>query len=98
MSAPDAAAATAPAAGSSSPPAQAPPPADVPAGFDRWRQSLASFTGLGLSDAERAARAQQDEQGKLASDWDRCEKWKAELMTRSECARALPTLTLCQAR
>lgn len=59
-------------------------PNEVPAGFERWRQSLARFTGMGLSDEERAERAKYDEQVKLATDWDRCEKWKSELMTRSE--------------
>ncbi|EJT47351.1 hypothetical protein A1Q1_03822 [Trichosporon asahii var. asahii CBS 2479] len=58
-------------------------PNEVPAGFERWRQSLARFTGMGLSDEERAERAKYDEQVKLATDWDRCEKWKSELMTRS---------------
>lgn len=59
-------------------------PNEVPAGFERWRQSLARFTGMGLSDEERAERAKHNEQVKLATDWDRCEKWKAELMERSE--------------
>lgn len=70
-------------AGSSSQPEQA-PTQEVPAGFERWRQSLARFTGMGLSEEEKAERAKMDELHKLANDWDRCEKWKAELMTRSE--------------
>lgn len=71
-------------AGNTGSSSQSKPAEEVPAGFERWRQSLARFTGMGLSDEERAERAKYDEQVKLATDWDRCEKWKAELMTRSE--------------
>lgn len=45
---------------------------------------MAMFTGLGLSEAEKAEREQLQSQGKLAKDWDRCEKWKANLMETSE--------------
>ncbi|KAL1406323.1 Mitochondrial inner membrane protease atp23 [Vanrija albida] len=51
--------------------------------FDKWRKSLAEFTGLGLSPEERADRDARMEQGKLAKDWDRCEKMKQDLMVSS---------------
>jgi hypothetical protein len=46
--------------------------------------SLAQFTGLGLTDEQRAERDIQKENGTLAKDWDRCEKWKKDLIERSE--------------
>lgn len=52
--------------------------------FERWRKSLADFTGMGLTAEERADRDARAEQGKLAKDWDRCEKMKQDLMVSSE--------------
>ena len=60
------------------------PSEESPAGFERWRSSLAQFTGLGLSDNEKAARDERLAQKKLEKDWDQCEKWKRQLMERSE--------------
>jgi len=45
---------------------------------------MAMFTGLGLTDAERAERDALREQETLARDWDKCEKWKKSLMETSE--------------
>jgi inner membrane protease ATP23 len=42
------------------------------------------FTGLGLSDDEKADREKMEEQKTLARDWDRCEKWKKGLMESSK--------------
>ena len=53
-------------------------------GFESWRKSMAMFTGLGLTDAERAERDALREQETLARDWDKCEKWKKSLMETSE--------------
>lgn len=58
-------------------------PAEVPAGFMRWRSGLAQFTGLGLSDEEKQVREEQKANNTLVKDWDRCEKYKKELMTNS---------------
>ncbi|GFZ49565.1 Mitochondrial inner membrane protease ATP23 [Saitozyma sp. JCM 24511] len=51
--------------------------------FERWRSRFAEVTGLGLSEAQKAERTQREEQAKLERDWERCQKWKEELMTRS---------------
>lgn len=51
--------------------------------FERWRASLSEFTGLGLNEEEKADRERRKEEGNLERDWDRCEKWKSDLMTRS---------------
>jgi inner membrane protease ATP23 len=58
-------------------------PSEPPAGFESWRQSLARFTGLGLTDAEKAARDSESERRRLEKQWDRCERVKEDLMTRS---------------
>lgn len=74
-------------------PSTAPPPSTSPAetgtpesvpGFESWRRSLAQFTGLGLSDEDRILRNQDEERRKNERDWDKCEKWKKDMMTRSE--------------
>ncbi|WVW85615.1 mitochondrial inner membrane protease ATP23 [Kwoniella bestiolae CBS 10118] len=44
--------------------------------FERWRLSLSNFTGLGLSDEEKERRV-------LERDWDKCEKYKRDLMSNS---------------
>ena len=59
-------------------------PSTLPSGFESWRTSLAQFTGLGLTDEQRAERELAKENGTLAKDWDRCEKWKKDLIERSE--------------
>ncbi|CAK9784173.1 unnamed protein product [Cutaneotrichosporon oleaginosum] len=71
--------AAAPAAEASTP---TPTPASVP-GFESWRRSLAHLTGLGLSDDERLLRDKEEERRRLEKDWDKCERWKKEMMTRS---------------
>lgn len=68
-------------------PLEPPPP-----GFSQWRLSLAQFTGLGLSEEEKAERsarrAKEKEEETLEKDWERCERFKRELTTRSESFRA----------
>ena len=64
-------------------------PSTLPSGFESWRTSLAQFTGLGLTDEQRAEREVQKENGTLAKDWDRCEKWKRSLIESSECFPSL---------
>jgi inner membrane protease ATP23 len=56
----------------------------VPGGFEKWRTSLAQFTGMGLTDDQKAEREAAKENETLAKDWDRCEKWKKELLEGSE--------------
>ncbi|WVQ81808.1 mitochondrial inner membrane protease ATP23 [Cryptococcus sp. DSM 104549] len=73
---------------SSTPASPAAPPAptespETSPSFERWRSGLAQFTGLGLSEEEKAERERAKENGKLSRDWERCEGWKADLMTRS---------------
>lgn len=53
-------------------------------GFDAWRRSLAQFTGLGLTDADKIAHDTDKERQRLEGDWNKCEKWKASLMESSE--------------
>lgn len=61
------------------------------ASFERWRTGLAMFTGLGLSEAEKAEREKTLELQKLEKDWDKCEQWKKDLMKSSEfCGSLLP--------
>nr|XP_031859963.1 mitochondrial inner membrane protease ATP23 [Kwoniella shandongensis]KAA5527035.1 mitochondrial inner membrane protease ATP23 [Kwoniella shandongensis] len=50
-------------------------------GFEKWRSGLSMFTGLGLSEEQKVERERLKENGKLEKDWDKCEKWKSELMT-----------------
>lgn len=76
---------------STAPPPRAPPspaepstPESVP-GFDSWRRSLAQFTGMGMTDQDRILRDKEEERRKLERDWEKCEKWKKGMMTRSEC-------------
>jgi hypothetical protein len=58
-------------------------PAEIPSGFMRWRSGLAQFTGLGLSDEEKHAREEAKANDTLAKDWDRCEKYKRDLLKDS---------------
>ncbi|ODN78745.1 mitochondrial inner membrane protease ATP23 [Cryptococcus amylolentus CBS 6039] len=51
--------------------------------FERWRHSLALFTGMGLSPAEQEERLKLQDAGKLEKDWDKCEKWKRDLSNYS---------------
>ncbi|KAK4689003.1 hypothetical protein P7C73_g1106, partial [Tremellales sp. Uapishka_1] len=51
--------------------------------FERWRKSLSQFTGLGLSPAETEERERRKGDETLERDWDRCEKWKKDLMSNS---------------
>ena len=55
----------------------------LPGGFEKWRSNLSQFTGLGLTDEQKAERDSLKENETLAKDWDRCEKWKKELLERS---------------
>jgi hypothetical protein len=63
---------------------EAGPSSQLPSGFEKWRSSLSQFTGLGLTDEQRADREADKANGVLARDWDRCEKWKKELLERSK--------------
>jgi inner membrane protease ATP23 len=67
------------------------PAEESSAAFDRWRSSLSQFTGLGLTDDEKVERDRLKENGVLERDWDRCEKWKKDLMTNSELETAVMT-------
>lgn len=58
-------------------------PSTLPGGFEKWRTSLSQFTGLGLTDEQREQREADKANGVLARDWDRCEKWKKELLEGS---------------
>lgn len=60
------------------------PAAETVPGFESWRRSLAQFTGMGLSDQDKILRDQEEERRKNERDWDKCERWKKEMMTRSE--------------
>ncbi|KAK8854784.1 mitochondrial inner membrane protease ATP23 [Kwoniella newhampshirensis] len=51
--------------------------------FEKWRSGLSMFTGLGLNEDQKVERERLKEDGKLEKDWDKCEKWKSELMTSS---------------
>ncbi|WRT68406.1 mitochondrial inner membrane protease ATP23 [Kwoniella shivajii] len=51
--------------------------------FEKWRISLSEFTGLGLTEDQKAHRDSLREQGKLEKDWDKCEGFKTDLMTNS---------------
>jgi len=62
---------------------EAGPSSQLPSGFEKWRSSLSQFTGLGLTDEQRVEREADKANGVLARDWDRCEKWKKELLERS---------------
>lgn len=62
---------------------EAGPSSQLPSGFEKWRTSLSQFTGLGLTDEQRVEREADKANGVLARDWDRCEKWKKELLERS---------------
>lgn len=59
-------------------------PPEQSAAFEKWRSGLAQFTGLGLSESEKAERERLKAQGKLEKDWDKCEGWKRERMNYSE--------------
>lgn len=59
-------------------------PSTLPFGFEKWRTSLTQFTGLGLTDEQKAERESMKENQTLAKDWDRCEKWKKDLLERSK--------------
>ncbi|UOH82549.1 mitochondrial inner membrane protease ATP23 [Cryptococcus neoformans] len=76
-----------------------PPPSSSPteapeqsAAFEKWRSGLAQFTGLGLSESEKAERERLKEQGKLEKDWDRCEGWKRNLMNYTNPACTSPDM------
>lgn len=62
-------------------------PPEQSAAFEKWRSGLAQFTGLGLSESEKAERERLKAQGKLEKDWDKCEGWKRELMNYSKSLR-----------
>lgn len=68
-------------------------PSTLPSGFESWRTSLAMFTGMGLTDEQRAERERAKENDTLARDWDRCEKWKKDMLERSK-PSLLPLLYL----
>ena len=63
---------------------EAGPSSQLPSGFEKWRSSLSQFTGLGLTEEQLAERESSKANGVLARDWDRCEKWKKELLERSK--------------
>lgn len=76
-------------------------PPEQSAAFEKWRSGLAQFTGLGLSESEKAERERLKAQGKLAKDWDKCEGWKRDLMNYSELLFLffyffMPPLTRCK--
>lgn len=52
--------------------------------FERWRQRFSSVTGLGATEAEKVA-------GLQAAQHKRCEKWKVELMNKSQYHHAVLT-------
>lgn len=58
--------------------------ADSTPAFERWRLSISRFTGLGLSDDEKTDLDRDTEQMKKINDWEKCEKWKNQMMERSE--------------
>lgn len=60
-----------------------PSTATLPGGFEKWRSNLSQFTGLGLTDEQKAERNSLKENETLAKDWDRCETWKKDLLERS---------------
>ncbi|OCF37940.1 mitochondrial inner membrane protease ATP23 [Kwoniella heveanensis CBS 569] len=52
-------------------------------GFERWRSSLAQFTGMGLTEEEKLEREKMKEMKTLEKDWDKCEAYKRDLMENS---------------
>ncbi|KAG9086446.1 Mitochondrial inner membrane protease atp23 [Ceratobasidium sp. UAMH 11750] len=51
--------------------------------FERWRTSLTHFTGLGLSEEDKAKRDKLKGLELEESQWRRCETWKSDLMKNS---------------
>ncbi|CAE6448978.1 unnamed protein product [Rhizoctonia solani] len=51
--------------------------------FERWRASLAQFTGLGLSEEEQSKRDKLKGLEREEAQWRRCEAWKNDLMKNS---------------
>ena len=56
---------------------------EAPKGFESWRLSLARLTGLGLTDEQRAVSDTETERDRLAKQWDRCERIKADIIQSS---------------
>jgi hypothetical protein len=59
-------------------------PDEPSSAFERWRSSLAAFTGLGMSEEQKLEQAALNENKKLEKDWNACEKLKQDLMETSE--------------
>jgi inner membrane protease ATP23 len=59
------------------------PTEEIPVGFERWRKSLSEFTGLGLSDDEKARLSEVAASKREEKEFTQCEKWKKALMTDS---------------
>ncbi|KAG8711732.1 Mitochondrial inner membrane protease atp23 [Ceratobasidium sp. 395] len=51
--------------------------------FERWRTSLTRFTGLGLSEEDKAQQEKLKGLELEESQWRRCEAWKSDLMKNS---------------
>jgi hypothetical protein len=63
-------------------------PDEPSSAFERWRSSLAAFTGLGMSEEQKLEQAALNENKKLEKDWNACEKLKQDLMETSEFSRS----------
>ncbi|ORX67193.1 hypothetical protein DL89DRAFT_248882 [Linderina pennispora] len=55
--------------------------------FDTWSKTLANFTGLGLTDAEKKERDMKKAYDKDLKDCQQCEKWRNELLKTSPIVR-----------
>lgn len=51
--------------------------------FNTWRQAIAEFTGVGLTDTQRKERAERKAYQKDLADCRQCEKWRNELLQAS---------------
>jgi len=56
--------------------------ADLPA-FNAWRQALSRFTGLGLTEEDKALQEKELTQEKLTKDCRRCESWRDGVIVES---------------
>ncbi|ORY35582.1 peptidase M76 family-domain-containing protein [Naematelia encephala] len=57
--------------------------AEATPAFERWRSSLAKFTGLGLNQEEKAERDRIRAERLESRQYATCEKWKSELVQSS---------------
>ncbi|KAG8967325.1 Mitochondrial inner membrane protease atp23 [Tulasnella sp. 419] len=51
--------------------------------FERWRQSAAWITGIGLTEEQKLQKSLQKKRDLEEAQWIRCERWKADLMKNS---------------